>query len=141
MNIPSLEGASNSIVETPTLQTTSGTSRTSKRKCSLGEKRNNYMHRAGGKRRREVGTSPLQRVKVDTNCGYEVKRIRAVRVTKDGKREYQVDWSRDPCWYGETGLRNCPLKIQEFHERNPERPAPSAELQRWIEDFEADDRE
>lgn len=46
---------------------------------------------------------------------------------------YQVRWSGwppDANWYPAKDFQNCPAKLQEFHNRNPNNPRP-ANLNRW----------
>lgn len=56
---------------------------------------------------------------------------------------YQVDWTgwpRDPdfydtAWYPAANFKNCPAKLQEFHNTYPNKPGPPLRLAHWHQAF------
>lgn len=51
---------------------------------------------------------------------------------------YRVDWSGwppDTNWYPAKDFQNCPAKLQEFHNINPNRPGPPANLNLWHQQY------
>jgi hypothetical protein len=66
---------------------------------------------------------------------YEVQSVLAVKLVR-GKLRYRIDWKgwdEDPDWYPASTLSNSPIALQEFHQRNPQRPGPPKNLTYWLD--------
>jgi transposase InsO family protein len=71
----------------------------------------------------------------DGEMEYEVQEVLAVKLAR-GKLKYRVrwkGWDEDPDWYPASALSNSPLALRAFHEKNPTRPGPPANLQYWLD--------
>jgi predicted aspartyl protease/transposase InsO family protein len=84
---------------------------------------------------------PQPAIEVNGQEEWEIESIIAVKLTK-GKLYYKVKWigyDEDYEWYPAGNFKNAPLKIQEFHDQNPERPGPPKRLREWLQANEKDE--
>jgi len=80
---------------------------------------------------------------------FEVDKIKDSRI--DGRNkylQYQVDWigyDPDEMWYPAENFKHAPVKLDDFHKKNPLAPGPPMRLQEWMraaaEDRDAVDHE
>lgn len=71
---------------------------------------------------------------VDGEEEWEVQQVTASRLFR-GRLKYQVQWKSwdpDPKWYSAELLRNSPLKLQQYHEANPDKAGPPIRLPEWL---------
>jgi transposase InsO family protein len=71
---------------------------------------------------------------------WEVQEVTASRL-RYGKLYYKVQWKGwdpDPTWYKAEDLRNAPLKLEEYHTKNPDKAGPPLRLQQWKKAAEED---
>jgi predicted DNA-binding protein (MmcQ/YjbR family) len=73
-------------------------------------------------------------VKINNREEWTVKDILDSRV-RYRKLQYKVDWQghdEDKTWYPAINFKNAAHKIQEYHDRYPNKPGPPLRLQEWI---------
>ncbi|KAE8551312.1 hypothetical protein EYB25_005196 [Talaromyces marneffei] len=75
-------------------------------------------------------------VLVNGDQEWEVHEILDSRV-RWKKLYYRVQWlghDPDPKWYPAENFSNAPRRLQEFHNRYPEKPGPPELLEQWLEE-------
>jgi hypothetical protein len=71
---------------------------------------------------------------VDNEPEWTVTKVLASKVFRK-KLQYQVEWQGldpDPTYYDAESFKHAPVRLMEFHERNPNAPGPPKRLQEWI---------
>lgn len=66
---------------------------------------------------------------------WEVDEILSSRISRH-KLQYKVawkGWDPDDNWYPASDFKNAPVKLKEYHERNPTQAGPPMRLQEWLD--------
>lgn len=92
---------------------------------------------------------PAEEINGEQEPEFEIDKIKDSRTDVRNKRlEYQADWigyDPDEMWYPAANFKQAPVKLDDFHKRNPLAPGPPIRLQGWMrtaaEDCDAVDHE
>lgn len=71
---------------------------------------------------------------IEEDFEYEVERILDSKLVRR-KLFYQVKWlgwDDDDTWYPASNFDHAPSRLLYFHDKNPSKPGPPAELEEWI---------
>jgi len=78
--------------------------------------------------------TPEPAIETNGELEWEVERIISSRISR-GTLEYQVEWNGwdpDETWYPASNFKNAPLRVRDYHEKNPSEAGPPLRLDQWI---------